>query len=130
MVTDDVTVALDGSLLVKVTVTPPVGAGDDNVTGILRLWPGATATPEASAMTPGEVTMMPTVPPAKPADAPVIVPEPSLTPVTLNDALVLPAGMLTVGGLNEIKPPGETERATLTPPTGAGELSVTVPSVE
>ena len=130
MVTEDVTVALVGSLLVKVTVTPPAGAADDNVTGILTLWPGATVTPEASEMAPGEVTTMLAVPPAKPADAPVIVPEPSPTPVTLNEALLLPAAIFTVGGLKETRPLGATESATLTPPAGAAELNVTVPLIE
>ena len=130
MVTEDVTVALFGSLLVRVTVTPPAGAADDKVTGILTLWPGATVTPEASEMTPGEVTVMLAVPLAKPADTPVIAPEPSLTPVTLKNALLLPAAIFTVGGLKDTKPLGKTESATLTPPAGAAELNVTVPFVE
>ena len=81
-------------------------------------------------MLPGEETTILTVPLVKPVEAPVMVPFPSVTPVTLNVALVLPAAMFTVGGLKEIKPPGATDSATLTPPTGAGELNVTVPLIE
>lgn len=130
MITEGVTVAFVGSLLVRLMVTPPDGAAADNVTGILMLWPGATATPGARPMLPGELTTILVVPLAKPVEEAVIVPVPSVTPVMLNEAVLLPAAMFTVGGLKDTRPLGATERATLTPLAGAGELSVTVPLTE
>ena len=81
-------------------------------------------------MLPGELTTIVVVPLEKPVEAAVIIPVPSVTPVTLNEAVLLPAAMVTVGGLKETRPLGATERATLKPPAGAGELSVTVPLTE
>ena len=123
------TVTFAVSLLVRLMVTA-VGAGADKVTAILALCVGPTVTPEAKAMLPGEETTILTVPLVKPVEAPVIVPVPSVTPVTLNEALVLPAAKVTVGGLMVTMPPGATDSATLTPPVGAGELNVTVPLIE
>ena len=129
MVTDEVTVALDVSLLVRLMVTA-VGAGADKVTAIVALCVGPTVTPEAKAILPGEETTTLSVPLVKPVEPPVMVPVPSVTPVRLNEALLRPAAMVTVGGLKVTRPPGATDSATLTPPVGAGELNVTVPLIE
>ena len=129
MVTDEGTVTFDVSLLVRLIVTA-VGAGADKVTAILALCVGPTVTPEAKAMLPGEETTTLVVPLVRLVEEAVMVPVPSVTPVMLNGALVLPAAMVTVGGLKETRPLGATDSATLTPPAGAGELIVTVPLIE
>jgi hypothetical protein len=50
------------SLLVSVTVTPPTGAGVDNCTLNAVDWPGATVTPEPTAIPPSWTTSMLSVP--------------------------------------------------------------------
>ena len=56
-VTLEVTVTLEGSLLVKVTVTPPAGAGVERVTANGTDCPAPTVTLEANVIEPGLATV-------------------------------------------------------------------------
>ena len=62
MTTDDVTVSLLVSLLISVIVSPPTGAGEERVTAMGALWPGATTTLDARAIAPNCETRMLEVP--------------------------------------------------------------------
>jgi len=123
--TVDVTVTLDGSLLVKVTVTPPAGAGVVRVTASGPDCPTPTVTPAANVMEPGLATVTFAVVSAMPGALARITVEPGATPVTGTVAVVAPAAKVAVGGtvattvLSEI-------RLTVRPPDGAGADRVRV----
>src|SRR3954453_11977446 len=96
--TVDVTVALEGSLLVKVTVTPPAGAGVVRVTGIGTDCPTPTVKPLGSVIEPGLATVTFAVVSAMPGALARITVEPGDTPVTGTVAVVAPAAKVAVGG--------------------------------
>src|SRR5438270_13311597 len=91
------------SLLARVTVTPPAGAGAPNkVIGNRTDWPSGTFTLAGSPMVGTEVPVTVTV-----AVAPVtvgallvavMVAVPAATPVTGTGTLAAPAGIVTVDG--------------------------------
>lgn len=102
MVTLGVTVT-EGSLLVRVTVIPPDGAGVDNVTGNGTTWPGTILTFAGKVIVPGllaPATMtvaLASVMLGELALA-VIEADPAATPVTGTLALAVPAGIVTLAG--------------------------------
>lgn len=55
--TDGVTVAVDGSLLLRVTVTPPAGAAGDRLSVNVADWFGPTVVIEGTVMMPGSGTV-------------------------------------------------------------------------
>ena len=77
-------VAVDGSLLLRLTKTPPDGAARASVTGKFTCWPGATTTPVGSIMSRPEVivTVADALPAFEAVLVAVIVAEPAATPVT------------------------------------------------
>jgi hypothetical protein len=138
-------VALDVSLLERWTVTPPSGAPVTKEMGKVADWFGPTVMPAGSVIAPNSPTFTFAEPLKYPAELATIVVEPSANPVTVKApalalfvtkwaatdagklALELPAGMVTLGGSTSTIPAGFERNATVAPPAGAGELSVTEP---
>jgi len=83
--TEDGIVATEGVSLLRVTVTPPGGAGTDKVTGNATDWFGANTTPDGMPICPA--TFMITLAPVTfgALAVAVMVLEPSETPVTGTD---------------------------------------------
>jgi hypothetical protein len=93
-------VAFEVSLLLRLTKTPPTGAGCDNVTGNPTWSPMIRVTPEGKRSPVPELTVtvaevLVTVPPVDPA---VTIAEPPPTAVTVTVAAVVPAAIVTVAG--------------------------------
>jgi len=117
---------VDALSLVKVTVTPPVGAGVDSVMGNDADCASATESPDGVPMVPGGVTVTVSVALGTFGGAPaVIVVLPAATPATANVAVLEPAANVTVAGT--VATPVLLEaRLTVTPPVGAAADSVSV----
>ncbi len=113
---------VEGSLLLKVTVTPPAGAGLVKVTGKEAVWFGTSATPAGKLIPPAETTVTLAVP-AETFGAAAALAEmdacPEATPVTGTltlmepGAKVTPPGTVAAAGLLELK-------VTARPAAGAG----------
>jgi len=105
----------------KLTVTPPVGATTDNVTGKETDWPGATRTLDGRPIDPKFACGV-TVTEAAPLETLValalMVVEPALTPVIGTLTLVALAAMETVAG-TVAKAVLLEVRLTVSPPAGA-----------
>ena len=119
------TLTFVASLLVSVTVTPPVGAGVGNVTWKAADCPRATLTLAGSEMAPEAWTVTLAVALGMSCALAVIVVEPALTPCTATVAVVAFAAIDAVAGTFTM-PPGLALRLTVSPPAGAGPDRVTV----
>jgi hypothetical protein len=87
------------SLLLSVTVTPPVGAGVPRVTAKATDWVGPTVTLDGKEMVPGAtMVMLAVVSGMFGEELAWIVAEPGTTPVTGAVMLEMPAGKATVDG--------------------------------
>lgn len=116
---------LEGSLLDKVTVTPPAGAGADNVTTKGADCPEVNVTFEGKLIPPAACTLMLAVASARFGPLARITVEPGATPVTGTLTLVLFCAIVTFAGT--VAAPGLSElRLTVTPPAGASPESVRV----
>ena len=95
-----VTAAIEGLLLVKVTYTPPAGAGVPKATGKVAELPDVTARLDDSTIPPAADCMIDTLAFALPTLAPLalIVTAPGATPVTGTDTLVESAAKVTAAG--------------------------------
>lgn len=118
------------SLLDRVTVTPPWGAGDVNVTGKGADWPGATVTFAGRLIAPAFCTVtlavaFTTNAAYGEAAAAVIVAAPAVTPVTGTGTVVAPAANNAVAGTPATDVALDV-RFTVRPPEGAGDASVSV----
>ena len=105
----------------KLTVTPPVGATTDNVTGKETDWLGATRTLDGRPIEPKfarGVTVTEAVPLETLVALALIVVEPALTPVIGTLTLVALAAMETVAG-TVAKAVLLEVRLTVSPPAGA-----------
>src|SRR6476469_2782880 len=98
MLTVPVIVAMALSPLVRVTVTPPAGAGVVRVTAMGTDWPTPTVTPPASVMEPGLATVTLAVVSVIPGALARMTVEPGATPVTGTVAVVAPAANVAVAG--------------------------------
>jgi len=120
----EVTVTLEGSA-VKVTVTPPAGAGVDSVTGYGAETPSSTLSPVGIVIVPGVPIV--TIAVAATMFGPLarMTVEPAATPVTGTFSVVAPAANDTVAGT--VATPVLSElRLTVRPPAGAGAGKVRV----
>ncbi len=113
------TVTLDGSLLSRVTVTPPAGAGTDKVTANAADCPSPTAVLAGTLIVGTACTFTVAVAFGIPAALAVIVTgPPTATPVTGTGTLVAPAANVTVAGTVALLVSLEL-RLTTNPPAGA-----------
>ena len=124
------------SVLVSVTLTPPVGAGVPNVTGNDADWLGPTAIFAGKLIVPGGATVTVAVVSGTLGSALAwIVVEPPPTPVTVTFRLVTPAAKFTVEGTEATLGLSEL-RLTVRPPAGAGAdrvramFNVAVPEID
>jgi len=127
MNTDGVTVAVVGSLVLRVTVIPFAGAAGDKVTGNPADWLGATATFDGRVMLPIAATITPTL-----AGVifgalllAVIVDVPLRTPVMGTFTVVAVGAKLTEPGTVAALV-FDDPRLTVRPPAGAGADRVNV----
>jgi hypothetical protein len=108
------------SLLTRLIVTPPVGAGADRVTANVADWPGPTLTPGGRTIVPGLTTL--TVAPVSAISGKAlawIVVSPSATLVTGTMTLEALPGIRTVAGT--VATAGFKELKLIDrPPAGAG----------
>ena len=124
-----VTVAIDVSLLAKLTVTPPVGAGAVRLIGKLTLCPRPIAG-SAPRLIKVLVTVTLVVPEVKPVPLPVnVTGPPRATPVTVNEPVELPAGIVTDEGATVATAAFPLATVTTKPPAGAGCDSVIAPLI-
>jgi hypothetical protein len=124
-----VIVAIDVSLLAKLTVTPPAGAGAVRLIGKLTLCPRPIAG-RAPRLINVLVTVTLVVPEVKPVALPVTVTgPPRATPVTVNVPVVLPTGIVTDEGATVAMAVFALDKVTAEPPAGAGCGSVIVPLI-
>ena len=113
------TVTLDGSLLSRVTVTPPAGAACDKVTAKSADSPSPIAVAPGTLMVGCCVTVTAAVTFEKPAaEAVIVTGPPTATPVTGTGTLVAPAANVTVAGTVALLVSLEL-RLTTNPPAGA-----------
>lgn len=124
---EGVMVAIEVSLLCRSIVTPLTGAGDARLTNRGADWPTAVVTFAGNTMVPSRPTVRLAVPLVYRGAVAVMVVTPVVTPVAVNDPVVLPPGIVTVTGCKVTTPPGEADRATDRLGEGAGKLSVIVP---
>jgi hypothetical protein len=109
------------SLLVRVTVTPPTGAGLDNVTGNGADWPTPTDTFEGRMIVPATTTVTSSVPLVTfgALVLAVMVAVPAPTPDTVTFTFVVFCAIVTCGG-TVAAPELLDVRLTVKPPAGAG----------
>jgi hypothetical protein len=119
--------AVDGSLLVRATVTPFTGAPVNKLIGKGLDWFGPTVTLAGRVMAPNFTTETLAVALVWPAAFAVMVAEPVATPVTVK-VPVEPVAMVTLDGTVTI-PFGLALRNTTTPAGGTGPDRVMVPFV-
>jgi hypothetical protein len=123
-----VMVALELSLLLRLTVTPPEGAGVPSVTANVADWPGPTDTFVGSTIAPGLVTVAFSVAEGTNAAEAVMCAVPGATPVTgtwMDACGPPPGGKVAVVRTVAIPVASET-RLTVRPPAGAADASVNV----
>jgi hypothetical protein len=118
---------LDGWSLARLIVTPPSGAGVARVIGNGAVWPKPTVSCGGNTINPTRTMFTAVVPPVKPGAPAVIVAAPRVKPVTVNDPVVAPPGMLTMGGSTSTTPVGLAAKVTARPPAGAGALKMMLP---
>ena len=113
------TVTLDGSLLIRVTLIPPAGAGVDKVTANGADCPSPTAVVAGTLMVGTACTVTVAVTLVMPAaEAVIVTGPPTATPVTGTGTLVVPAANVTVAGTVALLVSLEL-RLTVKPPAGA-----------
>lgn len=91
-------VTLEVSLLPRVTVTPPAGAGEGNVTGNATDWPNPTVVLDGKPITPTFTTFTVAVVSASAGALACTTDVPTAMPVTGTATLLLVAAILTVVG--------------------------------
>jgi hypothetical protein len=119
------TVTFVTSLLARVTIPPPAGAGDGKVIANSADWPGATVTFAGRMIALPLCTFAVAVAPAAFGALAVMVAVPAATPVTATVAVVWFCAIVTDAGIFTT-PLGAALSVTVKPPAGAGADNVRV----